>query len=258
MPDDVSDYNLEVYAPNWAAQRHEETWYTRELTEVISSGIDEGAAVLEVGVGTGRPFASSMLENGFNVTGLDLSATLAKMASAVSTDDGRSVSVVEGDSERLPFADETFDLVYSISSSWYFQDIEAAVREMARVTKPGGTVAFDILNGMHSSTSVTYLTAKFARFARAMISKMRGRVAPPIINWSLRAPWTVKRQIRKAGLTPRIHGYLVLLPVSLPRLGERVNMAGRIPLFAHGLKTTPLVNLFGAKLLFLCKKEEGG
>lgn len=256
MPDEMRNYNLEVYASNWAAQQHEETWYTRELTEVICSNVSEGASVLEVGVGTGVPFAASMLRKGFDVTGVDLSADLAKMAAQVAMEDGKSVKVVEGDSERLPFADETFDLVYSISSSWYFQDLEAAVQEMGRVTKPGGIVAFDILNGIHSSTSITYFTAKFARFARAMFAKMRGIAGPPVINWSLRTPWGVRRQVRAAGLTPSIQGYLVLLPVALPRLGERANIAGRIPLFAHGLKSTPLIKLFGAKLLFLCKKDD--
>jgi ubiquinone/menaquinone biosynthesis C-methylase UbiE len=258
MPDELREYNLGVYASNWAAQQHEETWYTREITNVISSGLADGASVLEVGVGTGVPLASSLLSRGFDVTGIDLSGDLAKMAAQIESEDGSSIKVVEGDSERLPFADDTFDLVYSISSSWYFQDLEAAVREMGRVTKPGGVVAFDILNGMHSSTSITYFTVKFARAARSMIAKVRNSSSPPVINWSLRMPWTVRRHIHNAGLSVRTNGYLVLLPVALPRLGERANIAGKIPLFAYGLKSVPLINQFGAKLLFMCKKEMDG
>jgi SAM-dependent methyltransferase len=251
----VRRYNLDVYAPNWAADLHEETWYTREITKVISSGVSLDAAVLEVGVGTGVPFASAMLQNGFNVIGLDLSADLAKMSSAIVSQDGRSVMAVEGDSEHLPFANDSFDLVYSISSSWYFQDLGAAIREMSRVTAPGGTVAFDILNALHSSTAVNYFAAKIARLTRLAMAKLRNSPDPPVVNWSIRAPWSVNRLVLEAGLSPQVKGYLVLLPVSLPRLGERVNMAGRIPVFARGMKSVPLVNLLGAKLLYLCKKD---
>ena len=248
-------YNLDVYAPNWAAEPHEETWYTREITDVITSGLREGAAVLEVGVGTGVPFALAMLKNGLDVTGLDLSADLAQMSSSIVSEDGRSVMAVEGDSEWLPFSDESFDLVYSISSSWYFQDLGAAIKEMSRVAIPGGMIAFDILNGLHSSTAVSYFAAKIAKLARLANSKLRNTPEPPVINWSVRTPWSVRRLILEAGLTPRAYGYFVLLPVALPRLGERVNLAGRIPAFARGMKSVPPVNMLGAKILFLCKKE---
>ncbi|QPK80252.1 demethylmenaquinone methyltransferase [Corynebacterium lizhenjunii] len=51
---------------------------------------------------------------------------------------GRAVPKVAGDGMRLPFADNTFDAVTISYGLRNFHDFEAGLREMARVTKPGG------------------------------------------------------------------------------------------------------------------------
>ncbi|MES1247815.1 MAG: methyltransferase domain-containing protein [Actinomycetota bacterium] len=48
---------------------------------------------------------------------------------------------VQADGEHLPFADETFDIVYCVATLHHALDLNLMVREMARVTKHGGIVA---------------------------------------------------------------------------------------------------------------------
>ena len=48
---------------------------------------------------------------------------------------------VQADGEHLPFADESFDITYCCATLHHALDLPAMVREMARVTKPGGVVA---------------------------------------------------------------------------------------------------------------------
>jgi SAM-dependent methyltransferase len=49
-------------------------------------------------------------------------------------------------SQALPYPDSHFDLVFDNSALEHIPDLEGAVREVARVTRPGGTFAFNILN----------------------------------------------------------------------------------------------------------------
>ena len=48
---------------------------------------------------------------------------------------------VQADGENLPFADATFDVTYCVATLHHALDLTKMVREMARVTKPGGIVA---------------------------------------------------------------------------------------------------------------------
>ena len=54
------------------------------------------------------------------------------------------------EAENLPFADATFDACWSVGGFNYYSDHEAALREMRRVTKPGGPVVVaDEVPGLH-------------------------------------------------------------------------------------------------------------
>jgi hypothetical protein len=49
-------------------------------------------------------------------------------------------------------------------------------------------------------------------------------------------------------------GFFVLLPLSLPLLGEKGNLCRLVPLFAFGLQDAPLLRYFGGKVVFICEK----
>ena len=94
--------------------------------------------VLDVGCGTG--FATEgLLERVEEVHGLDQSVHQMRRAFAKFGTRGR-VRFHRGDAERLPFADDAFDVVWSSGSIEYWPNPVAALREFRRVARPGGQV----------------------------------------------------------------------------------------------------------------------
>ncbi len=102
--------------------------------------VAHGARVLDVGAGTGRSTAPVIEQNSAAVViGLDLSAAMLRRA--LDSFRGRvGVGWVQGDAERLPLADRSFDLVVSRRALSHLPDPCEAFREIARVLTPGGVV----------------------------------------------------------------------------------------------------------------------
>lgn len=102
--------------------------------------IPDGAHVLDVGAGTGSSTAPLIEQNAAAVViGLDLSAAMLRRA--LDSSRGRAgVGWVQGDAERLPLADRSFDLVVSRRTLSHLPDPCDAFEEIARVLKPGGAV----------------------------------------------------------------------------------------------------------------------
>lgn len=103
--------------------------------------IQAGQRVLDVACGTGV-VAVTAARVGAKVSGLDLTPELLEHARENSELAGVSVDWHEGDAEKLPFADGTFDAVLSQFGHMFAPRPEIAVAEMLRVLKPGGTIAF--------------------------------------------------------------------------------------------------------------------
>jgi demethylmenaquinone methyltransferase/2-methoxy-6-polyprenyl-1,4-benzoquinol methylase len=97
----------------------------------------DGGSVLDVATGTGL-VAAALLDRGFRVTGLDQSPEMLARARARL---GQSVDLVEASAERIPFADASFDHLTFTYLLRYVDDPGATLGELARVVRPGGTVA---------------------------------------------------------------------------------------------------------------------
>ncbi len=95
--------------------------------------------VLDVGCGTG--FATDgLLEHVDEVYALDQSEHQLEQAYAKFGKRAPPVTFHRGDAERLPFATDTFDVVWSSGSIEYWPNPILALREFRRVLKPGGQV----------------------------------------------------------------------------------------------------------------------
>jgi SAM-dependent methyltransferase len=103
--------------------------------------ITAGQRVLDVGCGTGvAALAAARL--GARVTGVDLTPELLAHAKENAALAQVEIDFHEGDVEALPFGDATFDVVISQFGHMFAPRPDVAVREMLRVLKQGGTVAF--------------------------------------------------------------------------------------------------------------------
>lgn len=110
-------------------------------TLVRVAKIGAGKKVLDVGCGTGV-VALSAARIGARVTGIDLTPKLVERARENSALTKLDVEWHEGDAEALPFGDGSFDVVVSQFGHMFAPRPEVAIREMLRVLKSGGTIAF--------------------------------------------------------------------------------------------------------------------
>jgi len=104
-----------------------------------------GMNVLDLASGTGEPAISLASRVGFegHVTALDLSSDLLAIAAERAQQRGlKNFSTQQADAHRLPFPDQSFDLVTSRFGVMFFQGCERALREVIRVLKPGAQAYF--------------------------------------------------------------------------------------------------------------------
>ena len=93
--------------------------------------------VLDVATGTGL-VADLLLRCGHSVTGLDQSSDMLAVARSRF---GDRVELVQASAETLPFDDASFDHLTFTYLLRYVDDPGAVLRELARVVRPGGTIA---------------------------------------------------------------------------------------------------------------------
>ncbi len=160
-------------------------------------GVGPGDLVLDLGCGFGR-HAFEAARRGASVIALDagpdevaqVRATLGAMVEAGELAADHPATAVQGDALALPFADAMFDRVIASEVLEHIPDDVAAMRELARVLKPGGTMAVTV-----------------------------PRCAPEAINWALSDEYhdtpgghvriyrrsTLERRLGSAGLVPTGH-----------------------------------------------------
>ncbi len=111
-----------------------------------------GQRVLEVGVGPATDFVR-FARGGAVLTGVDLTEHAVRLARRRLELEGLAAEVLRADTESLPFADGTFDFVYSWGVVHHTEDPQRAVREILRVTRPGGRVCVMVYH-RHSLVAV--------------------------------------------------------------------------------------------------------
>ena len=97
--------------------------------------------LLEIGFGSGRFIHRLFLHrDNLKVNGVDYSSEMVTMAKMINNDliKSGSLKLEEGSSERLPFAEETFDIVFSNMVIYFWDNAEEHLLEIWRVLKPGG------------------------------------------------------------------------------------------------------------------------
>jgi SAM-dependent methyltransferase len=122
--------------------------YSAPLARELTAFAGVAGQALDVGCGTGRLTAVlAELLGAENVAGVEPSEPFA----AAARERVPGAEIVQGSAEALPFEDDRFDAVLSQLVVNFMADAERGLREMARVARPGGTVAacvWDYAGGM--------------------------------------------------------------------------------------------------------------
>src|ERR1700722_13773937 len=120
-----------------------------------------GLKVLEIGVGMGADYLE-WLKAGALATGVDLSAASVERARRRCELAGYRADLRVSDAEQLPFADDTFDVVYSYGVMHHSPDTSKCVREAWRVLKPGGEARIMVYH--HPSITGAMLWLRYGIF----------------------------------------------------------------------------------------------
>ncbi|HUC18348.1 MAG TPA: methyltransferase domain-containing protein [Acetobacteraceae bacterium] len=101
----------------------------------------EGAKVLDLGCGAGH-VSFAVAPHVREVVACDLSPEMLSVVAEAASERGfANIVTRESMAENLPFPDAGFDFVLSRYSTHHWRDLDAGLREIARVLKPGGIVA---------------------------------------------------------------------------------------------------------------------
>ncbi len=120
-----------------AAERY---WRSEEWQAVRDRLAGRAGSALDIGAGRGIA-SYALAREGFAVTALEPDPSALVGAAAIRSlamVSDQPIRVVEEFSERLPFADGCFDVVFARAVLHHTRDLEAACREFFRVLKPGG------------------------------------------------------------------------------------------------------------------------
>lgn len=132
----------EAQKQGWAHFVPLETFTTPAAARLTRhAGVVSGQSVLDVACGTGV-VAITAARAGARVSALDLTPPLLERARENAKIANVEIDWREGDAEQLPFGDSAFDVVLSQFGHMFAPRPDVAVREMLRVLKPGGILAF--------------------------------------------------------------------------------------------------------------------
>jgi ubiquinone/menaquinone biosynthesis C-methylase UbiE len=150
--EEIRDFNTRYhdiaatdYDSKWAISFGElgQAQVMAKLRRALGAAPGRYRQALEIGAGTGY-FTLNMLGAGVidEATCTDISAGMLATLNASAASLGFSVRTVVADAERLPFRDESFDLVFGHAVLHHIPDLERAFAEIKRVLVPGGTLLF--------------------------------------------------------------------------------------------------------------------
>ncbi len=231
--EDIKDF-YETYADAIVAKRLESPYPLRRYAhhtqyETIARLVRPGQSVLDAGCGEGV-LSWYLAERGAFVTAMDISRPNLEGAKKFLERKGVAdrVTLVQGDAERLPFPDASFDVVVSSHVLEHLPDFEAGLSELRRVTKSKAVVALPTC--LNPAAAAILGGADFWRLSkRAPWALLKGFVRILIhlreegvqegyagvrdLPHIWRYPWVMRRRLTRGGFRiVRFEAATVMLP----------------------------------------------
>ena len=246
---DVADYlpHFDRTAVAWDASYDSRTtrghWQRARLEAAARLVGDGPGTLLEVGVGSGRLLAA-LAEREWDVVGVDAAPRMVELARERVV--GAKLEVAHA--EELPFEDASFDVTVAIGVLEY-GGLEASLRELARVLRPGGRAVLGLRNGAAP-------TVAWSRLVMHPLARSVKRVIPfgrPLPSAPRRVPSleTTRELLAEAGLELETVENVgcAILPDPLDRLPFAYPAAQRAERFAL------LRRRFGTQRMILARKR---
>jgi len=223
-------------------------WYERErhlpyhrMLDDLEVGLVErygaGKDVFEVGCGTGL-ILGRVQQFARTASGIDLSGGMLAKAAA------RGLDVAQASATALPIATASVDVAYSFKVLAHIPDIEGAMREMARVVRPGGWVLAEFYNArsirrlvkaIKPPTAVSEQTNDEHVYTRYDDAAAIKSYLPPELEW------VTSRGIRVLTPIAKVH--------ELPIVGPALRWA------EHRLADLPIARDVGGFLVACCRRR---
>jgi SAM-dependent methyltransferase len=167
-------------------ERHRTMWASGNYPEMVDTfllplgprlveacRVGAGVSVLDVAAGTGNA-AIPAARRGAYVTASDLTPELLQAGARVAEASGTELEWVTADAERLPFEDESYDIVMSSIGVMFAPHHQQAADELVRVCRAGGTI------GLLSWTPEGMLGALFRMMGQFAPAPPAGASPPPL------------------------------------------------------------------------------
>jgi ubiquinone/menaquinone biosynthesis C-methylase UbiE len=194
-----------------------------DLVRRYGAGVD----VLECGCGTGL-ILERIAQFARRAAGIDLSPGMLRRARE------RGLEVCEGSVTSLPFDDACFDVTCSFKVLAHVPDIGKALREMARVTRPGGAVLAEFYNPV----SLRGLAKKLSPAGRISSTKTEAHV---YTRWD--PPWVVPRLLPPGTHVEAARGVRIVTPAAFAM--KIPGIRGALRRLEHVLADSPAAVLGG-------------
>ena len=195
-----------------------EQWWNESFTGFLRDTLQPraGSRILDVGCGTGTAEVqlSRLRLSQVSLVGVDILPARLKQAVDAARAHNIRVRYAAADGCQLPFRDAMFDSTFCVAVLQHVRDVEGAVGEFARVTKPGGRVlAVEPDNRArywYSSVEAGMEAFELATHLFSSVSDSRGDASDPIVGPRLPAIF-VRKGIEPSGVQ--------LFPVTVSHLG---------------------------------------
>jgi ubiquinone/menaquinone biosynthesis C-methylase UbiE len=226
-----------------------QSWRTTSLgavTEAIEQrlilelmGDLNDARVLDVGCGDGV-LTCAAASRGAHVTGVDPDPAMLDAGRSRAGRAGVKAEFLDGRIERLPFADASFDVVAAVTVLCFVDEASLAVREMARVLRPGGRLVLGELGRWSGWAAIRRLRGwlgsaswQAARFRTAgelrtlaeeagfRVATIRGAVFYPPAGFCMRVLAPVDAWLGR--LTTAGAAFIALAAIKIPDPAERAS-----------------------------------
>lgn len=188
-----TQYYKTVYSKFWKNQtkKYGYSVYERNLVRLIADSAP--ARVFEVGIGTGWPIGAALKEKGIRVDGCDIAESSVALAQKELEN---AEGIWTGDVMEYSGEKGVYDVVYCVRASWYIPDFYQTVRQMASMTRPGGTIIFDVMDKYSThclNVQKEAIKEKYFRFLGIHVEENYGQ--------HFICLWRMKRFLRQNGLS---------------------------------------------------------